>query len=136
MYYSELQYMYMYVVYINVCYITSLYCSPGIDELPYLYRTVHLLAARWNVFSLQLGVTGQEQIQRSARATDICLALALVEWLQNGAASWRGLVEAIFRPSGGGHQVLARQITTSYRGIVLCVALFFCLFLFVTASFK
>ena len=76
---------------------------------------MHILSARWNTFSVQLSVTGQDQIQRNARSADICLALALVEWLRSGEATWKGLVEAVFRPSGGGHQVLARDITKSYK---------------------
>ena len=93
--------------------ITNLY--PGIDKLPYLYRVLHQLSARWNALSLQLSVNSRDQIQRNARSTDICLALTLVEWLQSGQATWKGLVEAVFRPAGGGHQVLARDIAKTHK---------------------
>lgn len=89
---------------------------PGDEHLPYLFRVLHELSARWYSFSVQLGVAGQEQIQRHGRAVDECLALALLEWLQSGDASWKSLVEAVFIPSGGAHQVMARRITDSYRG--------------------
>ena len=94
--------------------------SSGIDKLCYLYRAVHLLSARWTALSIQLSVRGLDQIQRNGRTSDICLALSLMEWLQSGEASWKGLVEAVFRPSGGGHQVLARDIANSYKSM-LCV---------------
>ena len=58
---------------------------------------------------------GQDEIQRNARSADICLAVSLVEWLQSGSATWKTLVEAVFRPAGGGHQVLARDIARNYR---------------------
>ena len=87
----------------------------GVDTLPYLYRVLHQLASRWNSLSLQLSVSGQDEIQRSARSADICLAVSLVEWLQSGQATWKALVEAVFRPAGGGHQVLARDIARNYR---------------------
>ena len=41
--------------------------------------------------------------------------MCLVDWLQSGQATWKGLVEAVFRPSGGGHQVLARDIAKGYK---------------------
>lgn len=94
--------------------------SSGIDKLCYLYRAVHLLSARWTALSIQLSVRGLDQIQRNGRTSDICLALSLMEWLQSGEASWKGLVEAVFRPSGGGHQVLARDIANSYKSM-MCV---------------
>ena len=86
-----------------------------VDKLPYLYRVLHQLASRWNSLSLQLSVSGQDEIQRNARSADICLAVSLVEWLQSGQATWKALVEAVFRPAGGGHQVLARDIARNYR---------------------
>jgi hypothetical protein len=89
----------------------------GVDKLPFLYRVLHQLSSRWNSLSLQLSVSGQDEIQRNARTTDICLAVSLVEWLQSGQATWRGLVEAVFRPAGGGHQVLARDIARSYKSL-------------------
>jgi hypothetical protein len=89
----------------------------GIEKLPYLYRVLHQLSARWNSLSLQLSVNSRDQIQRIARSTDICLALTLVEWLQSGQATWKGLVEAVFRPAGGGHQVLARDIARTYKSL-------------------
>jgi hypothetical protein len=91
----------------------------GIEKLPYLYRVLHQLSARWNSLSLQLSVNSRDQIQRIARSTDICLALTLVEWLQSGQATWKGLVEAVFRPAGGGHQVLARDIARTYKSELL-----------------
>jgi hypothetical protein len=96
-------------------------CNPqsGIEKLPYLYRVLHQLSARWNSLSLQLSVNSRDQIQRIARSTDICLALTLVEWLQSGQATWKGLVEAVFRPAGGGHQVLARDIARTYKSELL-----------------
>ena len=97
-----------------------IYChiltTPGDEHLPYLFRALHELSARWYSFSVHLGVTSQDQIQRHGRAVDECLALALLEWLQSGDASWKSLVEAVFIPSGGAHKVLARRITGSYRG--------------------
>ena len=86
-----------------------------VDKLPFLYRVLHQLASRWNSLSLQLSVSGQDEIQRNARSADICLAVSLVEWLQSGQATWKALVEAVFRPAGGGHQVLARDIARNYR---------------------
>jgi hypothetical protein len=77
---------------------------------------LHQLASRWNSLSLQLSVSGQDEIQRNARSADICLAVSLVEWLQSGQATWKALVEAVFRPAGGGHQVLARDIAKNYKG--------------------
>ena len=91
----------------------------GVDKLPYLYRVLHQLASRWNSLSLQLSVSGQDEIQRNARSADICLAVSLVEWLQNGQATWKALVEAVFRPAGGGHQVLARDIARNYRSKIM-----------------
>jgi hypothetical protein len=93
----------------------------SVDKLPFLYRVLHQLSSRWNSLSLQLSVSGQDEIQRNARTTDICLAVSLVEWLQSGQATWRGLVEAVFRPAGGGHQVLARDIARSYKSEHCCV---------------
>ena len=58
---------------------------------------------------------GQDEIQRNARSADICLAVSLVDWLQSGSATWKTLVEAVFRPAGGGHQVLARDIARNHR---------------------
>ncbi|CAI8021428.1 hypothetical protein GBAR_LOCUS12713 [Geodia barretti] len=72
----------------------------GVDALPFLYRVLHQLASRWNSLSLQLSVSGQDEIQRNARSADICLAVSLVEWLQSGQATWKALVEAVFRPAG------------------------------------
>ena len=89
------------------------------DHLPYLFRALHELAASWHGFSLQLGVTGQGQIQQNGRSADDCLALALYKWLTSGDASWTSLVAAIYRPAGGGHQVLAQKIANSYRGMEL-----------------
>ncbi|CAI8021431.1 hypothetical protein GBAR_LOCUS12714 [Geodia barretti] len=89
----------------------------GVDALPFLYRVLHQLASRWNSLSLQLSVSGQDEIQRNARSADICLAVSLVEWLQSGQATWKALVEAVFRPAGGGHQVLARDIARNYKGL-------------------
>ena len=89
--------------------------TTGVDALPFLYRVLHQLASRWNSLSLQLSVSGQDEIQRNARSADICLAVSLVEWLQSGQATWKALVEAVFRPAGGGHQVLARDIARNYR---------------------
>ncbi|CAI8021430.1 hypothetical protein GBAR_LOCUS12713 [Geodia barretti] len=89
----------------------------GVDALPFLYRVLHQLASRWNSLSLQLSVSGQDEIQRNARSADICLAVSLVEWLQSGQATWKALVEAVFRPAGGGHQVLARDIARNYRSL-------------------
>ena len=88
-----------------------------IDKLPYLYRVLHQLSARWNSLSLQLSVNRQDEIQRNARTTDVCLAVCLVEWLQSGQATWKGLIEAVFRPAGGAHQVLARDIAKSYKSM-------------------
>ena len=86
-----------------------------VDKLPYLYRVLHQLSSRWNSLSLQLSVSGQDEIQRNVRSADICLAVSLVEWLQSGQATGKALVEAVFRPAGGRHQVLARDIARNYR---------------------
>ena len=47
---------------------------------------------------------------------DDCLVLALQDWLKTSDVSWRKLIEAIFRPAGGGHQVLASDVAQSFRG--------------------
>ena len=47
---------------------------------------------------------------------DDCLVLALQDWLKTPDVSWRKLIEAIFRPAGGGHQVLASDVAQSFRG--------------------
>ena len=96
--------------------LNTLIVPSGVDALPFLYRVLHQLASRWNSLSLQLSVSGQDEIQRNARSADICLAVSLVEWLQSGQATWKALVEAVFRPAGGGHQVLARDIARNYKG--------------------
>ena len=122
----------MYNVHVHVCgasgnhigcrmniyvYVQIYILSSDVEKLSYLYRAVHLLSARWIALSIQLSVRGLDQIQRNGRTSDICLALSLMEWLQSGEASWKGLVEAVFRPSGGGHQVLARDIANSYKSM-------------------
>ena len=96
-------------------YALSFIVTTDVDKLPFLYRVLHQVASRWNSLSLQLSVSGQDEIQRNARSADICLAVSLVEWLQSGQATWKALVEAVFRPAGGGHQVLARDIARNYR---------------------
>ena len=93
----------------------SFIMTTDVDKLPYLYRVLHQLASRWKSISLQLSVSGQDEIQRNARSADICLAVSLVEWLQSGQATWKALVEAVFRPAGGGHQVLATDIARNYK---------------------
>lgn len=93
----------------------------GEDHLPYLFRALHDLAASWHGFSLQLGVTGQGQIQQNGRSADDCLALALYQWLKSGDASWTALIAAIYRPAGGGNQVLAQKIADSYKGMELII---------------
>ena len=100
---------------VSGCAISKIIFTIGVEMLPYLYRVLHQLASRWNSLSLQLSVSGQDEIQRNARSADICLAVSLVEWLQSGQATWKALVEAVFRPAGGGHQVLARDIARNYR---------------------
>lgn len=87
------------------------------DDLPFLFRGLHSLAPRWYGFCLQLGVKGLDQIEMNGTSADDRLVLALKDWLNTSDVSWRKLIEAIFRPSGGGHQVLASEVAQSFRGI-------------------
>lgn len=86
------------------------------DDLPFLFRRLHSLAPRWFGFCLQLGVKDLEQIERNGTSVDDRLVLALQDWLRACDVSWRKLIEAIFRPSGGGHQVLASDVAKSFQG--------------------
>lgn len=86
------------------------------DDLPFLFRGLHSLAPKWYGFCLQLGVKDLDKIEMNGTSVDDRLVLALQDWLKTPDVSWRKLIEAIFRPSGGGHQVLASDVAKSFRG--------------------
>lgn len=86
------------------------------DDLPYLFRRLHCLAAKWRGFCLQLGVRNLEKIKIDGKTVDDRLALALQGWLTGDNVSWKVLITAIFRSAGGGHQVLAGEIAISFKG--------------------
>ena len=92
-----------------ICLAVSLveWLQSGQDEIQRNARSADICLAVSLVEWLQ---SGQDEIQRNARSADICLAVSLVEWLQSGQATWKVLVETVFRPARGGHQVLARDI--------------------------
>ena len=87
-------------------------------HLPFLFRTLHVLADRWIGFCLQLGVQDTDEINRDVKTADYCLALGLQSWLQGESVSWKRLIEAIYQPAGGGHQRLAGEVAESFRGMI------------------
>jgi hypothetical protein len=85
--------------------------------LPYLYRVIYSLSPKWHGFCLQLDVPDLDQIKKNGTGADDCLVIALQNWLKEGTATWRNLIRAIFLPVGGGNQVLAKKIASSFKGI-------------------
>jgi hypothetical protein len=85
--------------------------------LPYLYRVIYSLSPKWHGFCLQLDVPDLDQIKKNGTGADDCLVIALQNWLKEGTATWRNLIRAIFLPVGGGNQVLAKKIASSFKEI-------------------
>ena len=106
----------MYVHIIDYCLFSHFL---GEDHIPFLFRRLHRLTAKWEGFSVQLGVpvTQLENIKQNGTSADQCFALALWEWLKGcNNVSWRRLITAIFSPAGGENQVLAGEIAESFQG--------------------
>ena len=87
------------------------------EALPYLFRVIYSLSPKWHGLCLQLGVPDLDEIKKNGTGADDCLVLALQNWLKGGEATWRNLIRAIFLPAGGGNQVLAKKVASSFKGM-------------------
>ena len=63
-------------------------------------------------------MTNIDEISHDKFSTDHGLALGLQNWLRGSNVLWKTLIEAIFRPAGGGDQRLAHYVADNFKGKV------------------
>ena len=105
---------------VHVCPYNDYFQFPGEEDIPFLFRRLHRLTAKWEGFCLQLGVEELESIRKNKTSADLHFALALWKWIKGyDNVSWKGLITAVFSQAGG--QKPAGKIAESFRGeIAMC----------------
>ena len=66
---------------------------------------------------MQLDVKDLDKIERNGTSVGDRLVLGLQGWLSGDKVSWVQLITAIFQPAGGNNKRMAREVTSSFRGI-------------------
>ena len=96
---------------------------PGIDHLPCVLDSVIKCHEKWFNLCLALYVPYSKLagIEMSHHDPTTCLREGLAVWLkgdysedQHGPPSWRKLVAAVDKPSGGNHTALALEIAKNH----------------------
>ena len=96
-----------------------------IDDLFTIIDELHTLAHKWKQIGLALRLQPDalSNIRENKDSVEGCLEEMLTMWLkkvnmcnraQLGDPSWKTLVEAVARPTGGGHAALAERITKKH----------------------
>ena len=103
----------------SLSFITSQYYA-GLDDLPSVFDSVIKCHEKWFNLCLALNVPYSKLSGiRKSHPNDLttCLCEGLAVWLkgdysedQHGPPSWRTLVAAVVKPSGGNHTALALEI--------------------------
>jgi hypothetical protein len=91
------------------------------NDLPFLFRTLHSLAAKASCFFLQLGVEDFNQVESDSTSVDDAFVRGLQKWLNGTSVSRRSLVEAVFKPAGGNNRLLARELAKSFKDNIMRV---------------
>ena len=100
------------------------YIQKGPVDLPEVYAALLTIQAKWDRFTLQLGLFNDptiSAIKRQHNDPASCLLDALTNWLncnydveRRGYPSWRRVCIATASPAGGGNRKLAEDIADNH----------------------